>query len=85
MEYCIWEADASDQKTLIILMKEHALYEGHELKLSIQKQQFNKLETLPLTLFVVESNKTLVGYMSAIKQFSTWDMDWYLFLDCLLS
>jgi ribosomal protein S18 acetylase RimI-like enzyme len=83
MEYCIRVAEARDQKSILFLMKEHALFEGHELEVSIQHQQLNRLESLPLTIFVVESNNTLVGYMSVIKQFSTWDMDWYLYLDCL--
>ncbi|NRA82862.1 MAG: GNAT family N-acetyltransferase [Gammaproteobacteria bacterium] len=83
MEYCIRVAEVKDQKSILFLMKEHALFEGHELELSIQHQQLNSLETLPLTIFVVESNNKLVGYMSVIKQFSTWNMDWYLYLDCL--
>jgi ribosomal protein S18 acetylase RimI-like enzyme len=83
MEYCIRVALAKDQKSLLLLMKEHANFEGHELVLSKQHQQLSSLGSLPLTIFVVESNNKLLGYMSVIKQFSTWAMDWYLYLDCL--
>jgi ribosomal protein S18 acetylase RimI-like enzyme len=34
-------------------------------------------------IFVVESQGQLFGYMSVLEQFSTWDMDWYIYLDCL--
>ena len=82
MEYCIRVATDKDKKSLLLLMKEHALYEGHSLEIS-KHQQMSKLESIPVTIFVVELNKKLAGYMSVIKQFSTWDMDWYLYLDCL--
>jgi ribosomal protein S18 acetylase RimI-like enzyme len=83
MEYVIRFAEAKDQESILVLMKNHAHFEGHEFVVSKQHQQLNSLETLPITIFVVESNNKLYGYMSVIKQFSTWDMDWYLYLDCL--
>jgi len=82
MEYCIQLATDKDKASLLLMMKEHATFEGHHLELS-KNQQHCKIENLPITLFVVYSNNKLVGYMSVIKQFSTWDMDWYLYLDCL--
>jgi len=81
MNYCIQLATDKDQESLLLMMKEHAMFEGHKLETS--KNQPLKLETLPVTILVVYSNNKLVGYMSIIKQFSTWDMDWYLYLDCL--
>jgi len=83
MKYCIRLAADKDQQVLLKLMKEHALYEGHELEFSSRHQKLSSLEALPVTIFVVESNSNLIGYMSVIKQFSTWDLDWYLYLDCL--
>lgn len=82
MEYCIRLATVNDQESLLLIMKEHATFEGYRLEISKNQQQC-KLDTLPVTIFVVHSNGKLVGYMSVIKQFSTWDMDWYLYLDCL--
>lgn len=84
MTFCIRIAQAKDKGSILCLMKAHATYEGHELTLSEQhQQQLTHLASLPVTIFVVESNNKIVGYMSVIKQFSTWDMDWYLYLDCL--
>ncbi len=83
MEYCIRPAADKDLASILCLMKAHALFEGHELDLSEQHRQLKSLAKLPLTIFVVESNNKLYGYMSVIKQFSTWDMDWYIYLDCL--
>jgi len=82
MAYCIRVATDKDKKSLSLLMKEHALYEGNNLGIS-KHQQMGSFEDLPVTIFVVDWNETLVGYMSVIKQFSTWDMEWYLYLDCL--
>jgi len=82
MEYCIRLATVKDQEPLLLMMKEHATFEGHRIEI-FKNQKQCKLETLPVTIFVVYSNNKLVGYMSMIKQFSTWDMDWYLYLDCL--
>jgi L-amino acid N-acyltransferase YncA len=83
MEYCIRLAQTKDQESLLLLIKEHASFEGHELVLTKQHQQLHNVDTLPVTIFVVESNNKLFGYMSVIKQFSTWDMDCYLYPDCL--
>ena len=43
MEYCIRVAEDKDQKSIIFLMKEHALFEGHELELSIQHLKYLNL------------------------------------------
>jgi len=82
MEYCIRRAIDKDRAPLLLMMKEHAMYEGQRLEFSMH-QKLTQLENLPVTIFVVTINDNLVGYMSVIKQFSTWDMDWYLYLDCL--
>jgi len=76
-------ATAKDKALLLLLMEEHARFEGHNLVLSKQHQQLAHLATLPITIFIVELNNKLLGYMSVIKQFSTWHMDWYMYLDCL--
>lgn len=83
MKFCIRIAQAKDQEAILMLMTKHALFEGHKLVVSQKHQLLNSLEQTPVTIFVVESNNELHGYMSVIKQFSTWDMDWYLYLDCL--
>jgi ribosomal protein S18 acetylase RimI-like enzyme len=82
MEYCIRLATDKDYDPLLLMMKEHAMFEGHRLEI-VNNQQKYILEALPVTIFVIHSNDKLVGYMSVIKQFSTWNMGWYLYLDCL--
>jgi ribosomal protein S18 acetylase RimI-like enzyme len=82
MSYCIRRAKGNDQPSLFLMMQAHAKYEGHQLEF-LEKQQHRQLEALPVTIFVVTINDELVGYMSVIKQFSTWELDWYLYLDCL--
>jgi len=32
---------------------------------------------------VVEQESLIVGYATFMKQFSTWDTDFYIYLDCL--
>ena len=83
MKYSIRPAVNKDKESIIKLMKEHALFEGHNLQFSKQHEQLDNITELPVTIFVVDANNKLYGYMSVIKQFSTWDMDWYFYLDCL--
>jgi len=82
MEYLIRRVIDGDQTSLLLMMKEHAMFEGHKLECP-KHQKLSTLENISVSMFVVTKNKKLVGYMSVIKQFSTWDMDWYLYLDCL--
>lgn len=82
MEYCIRVATDNDKKPLTLLMKEHALYEGGDIEIH-KHQKMNNLKALPVIIYVVERKDNLIGYMSVIKQFSTWGMNWYLYLDCL--
>ena len=83
MDYCIRLAQNSDQKSIMKLMSAHATFESHEIEITQHHQKLAVCESLPLSIFVVEYRQQLLGYMSVIKQFSTWDMDWYLYLDCL--
>jgi ribosomal protein S18 acetylase RimI-like enzyme len=83
MKYQIRLAEDKDHKPLIQLMKVHADFEGLQLKVTPKHNHLTDLDSLPITLFLVESDNQPLGYMSVIKQFSTWDMDWYLYLDCL--
>lgn len=85
MHYKIRKASSSDAFQLSDMMVEHALFEKHSLIITDQKQKLAQLENLPVHIFVVEQELTgtLLGYISLIKQFSTWDMAEYLYLDCL--
>jgi len=78
----IRRSSTTDSHVVWQLMREHAVYEGHDL---VESDQLHCLEnqTYPALIWVVEIDSRVVGYMSLIKQFSTWDMKHYLYLDCL--
>ena len=78
-----------DMDALIQLCAEHAAYEKAEY------DPYGKKEALSLRLFspppplyclVVEQQtlpNPIIGYATYMKQFSTWDARYYLYLDCL--
>ncbi len=84
----IREAKKHDAVQLLSLFEKHAVYEGNAFPFT-EKSMLNKLNALqdltetPLTIFVVTQGAKVKGYMSLLKQFSTWDMDYYLYMDCL--
>ncbi len=79
-------AKEADIKQIVLLCEAHAIYE---------KAKFDSKEKAPLLLqylfrsenalkcVVVEQNNELLGYATFMKQFSTWDADFYIYLDCL--
>lgn len=73
---------AGDASILWQLIQDHACYENQSLRESTQLKALENM-ALPATIFVVETNDIVVGYMSILKQFSTWDMRYYLYMDCL--
>ncbi|MGV2872259.1 N-acetyltransferase family protein [Colwellia sp. E150_009] len=79
----IREAQNSDSEQLYMLFKKHAEYESCILHVSNQKQALSNLDEYPMKIFVAEYENVIIGYLSVIKQFSTWDMDYYLYVDCL--
>lgn len=87
-EIKIREAAQQDAQQLVRLFEQHALYEGLSLNDSdeVITKKVTALENLantPLTIFVVTKDDEVKGYMSVVKQFSTWDMNYYLYMDCL--
>ncbi len=79
-------AEEKDMLQIIALCKAHAVFEQSDYK------SRHKLELLSKYLFaekpilkclVVEKNNVLVGYATFMKQFSTWDASFYIYLDCL--
>ncbi|WP_438423396.1 GNAT family N-acetyltransferase [Aquimarina macrocephali] len=79
-------AKEQDIKQIVLLCEAHAIYE---------KAKFNSKEKVTsllhyilgsesvLKCVVVEQNNELLGYATFMKQFSTWDADFYIYLDCL--
>lgn len=79
-------AQEKDVPQLVGLCALHAEYEQSSY------DPTNKLEALkehlfnsqnPVRCLVVETEGELMGYASFIKQFSTWDAGFYIYLDCL--
>ncbi|MEE9361106.1 MAG: GNAT family N-acetyltransferase [Cellulophaga sp.] len=75
-----------DLSQIIELCKEHADYEKADY------ERKNKSEVLSNFIFgknpslkclVVEHENIIVGYATFMKQFSTWDAEYYIYLDCL--
>ncbi|NAS14430.1 GNAT family N-acetyltransferase [Poritiphilus flavus] len=78
--------EKKDLPQLVELCRLHAAYEKGEF------DPRNKLEALSDHLFgpspsfqclVAVRENSLLGYAAFTKQFSTWDADFYLYLDCL--
>lgn len=81
--YKIRLATNQDISEILQLMADHAEFEGQPFLTIQAHNNIADISALPITLYVVEYNAQLIGYMSFIKQFSTWDMAYYLYLDCL--
>jgi len=86
MNFIIRKVERKDLDKLIVLCEAHALYEeasydkvGKRIKL--EKALF---DTIPkLYCFVIEVENELVGYTSYTFDFSTWDAQTFLYMDCL--
>lgn len=79
-------AKPSDVDALVQLCKLHATYEKIEYDNTNTYVNLKKhLFTNPPSLFclVVEGSKELIGYATYMQQFSTWDVEYYTYMDCL--
>ncbi|WP_428742426.1 N-acetyltransferase family protein [Tenacibaculum sp.] len=79
-------AKTTDLSQIIDLCEQHAKFEHAEF----EKKDKEKLlmesifgEFPSLKCLVVVSENTIVGYATYMKQFSTWNADSYIYLDCL--
>lgn len=76
----------SDMDQLIELCRQHAEYEKNDYD---PNGKFLRLTALlfcdnpPLKCSVAESGGELIGYSTYMKQFSTWDAAYYVYMDCL--
>lgn len=79
-------AEKSDLNDLVRLCKLHAIFEECEYKLDDKKQKLNEhlfCQRPTLYCLVVEYLNEIIGYATYMKQFSTWDADFYIYMDCL--
>ena len=79
-------AQSEDLEHLIILCEKHAHFERADYKSKGKSEALAKAlfgENPALYCLVAESQESLIGYATYMVQFSTWDAQPYLYLDCL--
>ena len=81
----IRSAEKRDFDTIKTLVKAHAKFEKAG---ALNDENLNRLEnhifnTETIKCLVVEIDTEIVGYATFMKQFSTWDANFYIYLDCL--
>ena len=79
-------AEKKDIEQLVKLCELHAIYENATYNTKnktalLTKYLFDKKDVLKC--LVVENKEEIVGYTTFMKQFSTWDTSFYIYLDCL--
>ena len=75
-----------DLEDLVRLCEQHAKFEKSDYDSTNKKAQLSRyLFTEQPTVFclVVEFNNEVVGYATYMTQFSTWDAEYYIYMDCL--
>ncbi len=86
MSYEIRPARQEDLEQLVTLCKRHANFEG------VAYSEEGKIDALNKALFIASSSlkamvaaqgQKLIGYTTFVRQFSTWDAAFYLYMDCL--
>lgn len=84
--YLIRTALPGDIDALIELCAEHAAYEGASYDPRGKREHLSSALFLApprVYAWVVEQDGYLVGYATATQEFSTWDADSFLHMDCL--
>ncbi len=75
-----------DIPQIVQLCSLHAIYEKstydfHQKEALLNSALFS--ENSSLFCLVVEKDQQLIGYATYMKQFSTWDANFYIYMDCL--
>src|SRR4051812_30156548 len=86
MEYLIRACEVDDLDKLIILCQHHAAYEKASYYPEGKKQALHDAifsGTKPLNCLLVQVGQELVGYATWTFDFSTWDAQTFVYLDCL--
>ena len=75
-----------DMDQIVQLCKGHAAYEKSAYSEEGKKELLTKSifqENPPLYCLVAAQDNYLLGYLTYMKQFSTWDANYYVYMDCL--
>jgi ribosomal protein S18 acetylase RimI-like enzyme len=86
MDYIIREITEQDLPNLVVLCQHHAAYEQAHYdpkgkKIALKRALFARKPRL--FCHVVEVENKIVGYASYTFDFSTWDAQTFLYMDCL--
>ncbi|MFS4431955.1 N-acetyltransferase family protein [Chryseobacterium sp. S90] len=79
-------AEEKDLTSIIELCKAHAQYERSSFKEENKKELLSKHILNPdsnIKCLIAESDTEIIGYATFFKQFSTWDVGYYIYVDCL--
>ncbi len=79
-------AKETDLAVIVDLCHQHALYEKSEYDKTGKQDKLKThlfCDQPHLNCLVAEVNNEVVGYATYIKQFATWDADFYIYMDCL--
>lgn len=82
----IRKVQLNDMDELINLCEAHAIYEKANYTREHKKENLIKelfSDAPRLTCLVVEFENKLIGYASFTTDYSTWDAEYFLYLDCL--
>lgn len=85
-EITIRFAKKEDLDGIVALCKLHAVFEKESFDSHDKAEGLNRYlfsATPSLYCLVVEKGKEIIGYASYMKQFSTWDAAYYIYMDCL--
>lgn len=86
MEYSIRNCEIADHSKLVILCQKHADFEKAEYNPEGKEEYLKKAlfgENPQLFCLVVATTETIVGYASYTFDFSTWNAQTFLYMDCL--
>ena len=84
--FTIRKPKSNDLEQLVQLCEQHAKFEGADYSATGKAIKLTKAlfsESPVLSCFVIEQSGKLVGYVTASKEFSTWNADYFLHMDCL--
>ncbi len=86
MELDIRFAKAEDLPAIVNLCSLHAAYEKASYNASGKQEQLNEAifcEAPDVYCLIAEVNGSIEGYAVYMRQYSTWDAAFYIYMDCL--
>jgi GNAT superfamily N-acetyltransferase len=86
MKYLIRDCQPKDVNAVVDLCEKHADYERASFNPTGKEEKLKNAlfrEHPQLFCLVVEINETIVGYASYTFDFSTWDVNTFMYMDCL--